>query len=51
MYKEGPNNEDLVSQRQSFTEFIKCLLTQQLTKLTHLSRESGDFLHGDKELA
>ena len=39
---------------ESETEFhriYKVSLTQQLTKLTHLLRQSGDFLHGDKEVA
>ena len=30
-----------MSQRQSFTEFIKCLLIKQLLKSLHLLRESG----------
>ena len=41
-------------QNESETEFhrvYKVSPTQQLTKLTHLLRESGDFLHGDKEVA
>ena len=41
-----------IMQNESETEFhrvYKVSPTQQLTKLTHLLRESGDFLHGDKE--
>ena len=39
---------------ESETEFhrvSKVSPTQQLTKLRHLLRQSGDFLHRDKEVA
>ena len=34
-----------------FLKFIKFIWTQQLTKLCNFLRESGDFLHMDKEVA
>ena len=46
------NKKVQIMQNESETEFhrvYKVSPTQQLTKLTHLLRESGDFLHGDKE--
>ena len=48
------NKKVQIMQNESETEFhrvYKVSPTQQLTKLTHLLRESGDFLHGDKEVA
>ena len=36
---------------REFHRVYKVSPTQQLSKLTHLLRESGDFLHGDKEVA
>lgn len=40
-----------MSQRQRFTMFGEFLLTQQLTKLSHFLRKSGEFLHGGEEVA
>ena len=37
-------------QKESETEFHRVYKVSPTQQLTHLLRESGDFLHGDKEV-